>query len=58
MVECRTVSEALRAVLDVQGPIQRLADAVQGAASEQALYLQRTAESERAGEWNSEVRVG
>ena len=48
--------KALRAVLDVQGPIRRLADTVERAVAEQAAYLQRAQESERAGEWNQEVR--
>ena len=47
---------ALRAVLDVQGPIRRLAATVEAAVAEQAAYVQRAAESERAGEWNTEVR--
>jgi hypothetical protein len=47
--------KALRAVLDVQGPIRRLAGTVEQAVAEQAAYLQRAQESERAGEWNQEV---
>lgn len=42
----------------VQGPIRRLAATVEQAVQEQALYLQRVADSERAGEWNTEVRCG
>ena len=48
--------KTLRAVLDVQGPIRRLAATVEAAVAEQAAYVQRAAESERAGEWNTEVR--
>lgn len=48
--------KTLRAVLDVQGPIKRLAATVEAAVAEQAAYVQRAAESERAGEWNQEVR--
>lgn len=47
--------KTLRAVLDVQGPIQRLAVTVEQAVAEQALFLQRAQDSEAAGEWNSEV---
>ncbi|EFN52184.1 hypothetical protein CHLNCDRAFT_139395 [Chlorella variabilis] len=46
--------KTLRAVLDVQGPIQRLAATVEQARTEQALYLQRARDSEAAGEWNVE----
>ncbi|KAL4446262.1 hypothetical protein ABPG77_003069 [Micractinium sp. CCAP 211/92] len=47
--------KTLRAVLDVQGPIKRLAATVEQAVAEQAMYLQRARDSEVAGEWNAEV---
>lgn len=47
--------KALRAVLDVQGPIKRLVATVQQAVAEQTVYLQRVQDSEQAGEWNTEV---
>jgi gamma-tubulin complex component 3 len=46
---------ALRAVLDIQGPIRRLADAVEAAVSEQQSFLRRVRESEASGEWSEEV---
>lgn len=45
----------LRSVLDVQGPVRRLTEAVNGALEEQRAYLQRAKESEAEGEWNREV---
>jgi hypothetical protein len=40
----------------VQGPVRRLAGAVEQATAEQDLYLARAKESEASGIWNEEVR--
>jgi len=46
---------ALRAVLNIAGPIRRVADAVESAVAEQQIFLKRAKESEASGEWNEEV---
>jgi hypothetical protein len=46
---------ALRAVLNIAGPIRRVADAVEFAVTEQQTFLKRAKESEASGEWNDEV---
>ena len=46
---------ALRAVLNIAGPIRRVADAVEFAVTEQQTFLKRAKESEASGEWNEEV---
>lgn len=46
---------ALRAVLNIAGPIRRVADAVELAVVEQQTFLKRAKESEATGEWNEEV---
>lgn len=48
-------ADALSAAAATQGPIRRMADAVEQAVQEQVMYVQRAAESERAGEWNADV---
>lgn len=46
---------ALRSVLDIQGPIKRLADAVEGAVMDQLAFLKRVKASEVSGEWNEDI---
>ncbi len=54
-LHCSPPVRTLNAAMRVQGPIRRLADAVEQSVQEQAMYVQRAAESERAGEWNADV---
>ncbi|GAB4814758.1 hypothetical protein N2152v2_001804 [Parachlorella kessleri] len=46
--------QTLRAVLDMQGPIKRLAGAVEQAVAEAQMYLQAVNDSERGGTWNEQ----
>ena len=46
---------ALRSVLDIQGPIKRLADAVEAAVADQIAFLKRVKASDASGEWNEDV---
>jgi gamma-tubulin complex component 3 len=46
---------ALRAVLNIAGPIRRVADALEFAVIEQQTFLKRAKESEASGEWNEDV---
>ena len=46
---------ALRSVLDIQGPIRRVAGAVETAVAVQQAFLKRVRDSEASGEWNDEV---
>lgn len=46
---------ALRSVLDVAGPIRRLAGAVELAIAEQQAYLKKVEESEASGNWTDDV---
>ena len=52
---CNPLCTCFDLIIMVQGPSRRLADAVEQAVQEQVMYVQRAAESERAGEWNADV---